>query len=68
MGKSTVTCLEGKYDSIPSCKADCQVLTLPHAVVRPTSKVAHGTTVQVVCKGINTLVGESMLKCYDGSY
>ena len=55
-------------DSIPSCKSDCQVLTISNAVVRPASKVAHGTTVQVVCKGINTLVGESMVTCYDGSY
>ena len=68
VGKLTVTCYEGKYDSIPSCKADCPTLTIPNAVVRPASKVAHGTTVKVVCSGIDTLVGESMLTCYDGSY
>ena len=68
VGKSTLRCLEGKYDSIPSCKADCKTLTISNAVVRPATKVAHGTTVQVVCLGINTLVGESMVTCYDGYY
>ena len=68
MGKSTVTCLEGKYDRIPSCKADCQALSIPYAVARPPTRVAHGTNVQVVCSGINTLDGEYMVMCYDGSY
>ena len=68
VGKSTVTCLEGKYDSIPSCKADCKTLTIPNAVVRPATKVAHGTTVHVVCSGVNTSVGESMVTCYDGYF
>ena len=68
MGKSTVTCLEGKYDSIPSCKADCQALSVPYAIARPSTRVAHGTIVQVVCSGENALDGEYMVMCYDGSY
>ena len=68
VGNLTMTCLEGKYDSTPSCKADCPTLTIPNAVNRPATQVGNGTTVKVVCSGINTLVGESMFTCYDGSY
>ena len=68
IGKSTVTCFEGGYDSTPSCKAHCQALSVPHAEVKPTSQVAHGTTVQVDCNGGNTLIGNPNPTCNDGSF
>ena len=55
-------------ESIPSCKADCPTLTIPNAVVKPATQVSHGTTVQVVCSGINALVGDSRVTCNGGSY
>ena len=68
VGKSIVTCFEGKYDSTPSCKADCPALYIPNAVVKPATQVAHGKTVQVDCTGIYTLIGNSSPTCRDGSF
>ena len=68
VGKSIVTCFEGKYDSTPSCKADCPALYIPNAVVKPPTQIAHGKTVRVDCTGIYTLIGNSSPTCRDGSF